>query len=123
MPGEKSKRYVTRLEEVMCHTTRYAFEGRARLAADCGLNRMSITRLLSGRHNPSFRVVDLVVRALEADLGHHLDASELISYADDFRRPVCEVCKCSGCLPDGALGDDGLLTEPYRDVVNVETGK
>ena len=116
MSEGKHKRYFSRFEEVMAHTTRYAFEGRARLADDCGISRMSVGRLLSGAHNPSYRLVDLVAKTLGRELGLHLDPSELISYDDTYERSVCQVCRCRGCLPDGALGNDGLLTEPYLHV-------
>src|SRR5690349_10912317 len=92
MPDGDRRNYHIRLLEVMSHTSRYAFEGKARLARDTGLGRMTIIRLLSGRHEPSYFVVQAVVAALEKALGKHLDIRELITYSGEFKRSACEVC-------------------------------
>src|SRR5665213_564224 len=103
MNAGRTARYKNRFAEAMSHSSRYAFAGKARLARDCGLSKMSVIRLISGEHNPSYRVVHLVVTALERALGRSLDVRELISYTGEWERPICAVCGCQGCLPDGAV--------------------
>ena len=117
MGADMTGRYRNRFEEAMIHSSRYAFAGKARLARDCGLSKMAIIRLLSGDTNPSYRVVSLVVTALEKALGCHLDVRDLMSYGGGgWERSICEVCGCGGCLPDGALRDDGTLDPVYENV-------
>lgn len=114
--GDRPHNYRVRLMEVMSHTSRYAFEGKARLARDTGLGRMTIIRLLSGRHEPSYYVVQAVVGALEAALGRSLDVRDVITYSGGFERSACDICGCSGCLPDGALREDGAIDRAYGEV-------
>ena len=92
-----------------------------RLAVDSGLSEMAVSRLIRGEGNPTYRVVSLVVEALEKQLRRHIDARELISYSNrHWERPICEVCGCTGCLPSGALMDNGELHPNYQ---NVQPGK
>jgi len=77
---------------------------------------MAVIRLISGEHNPSYRVVHLVVGALEKALGCKLDVKDLISYTGVWDSTVCHVCKCPGCLPGGALRDDGTIDPAYAGV-------
>lgn len=61
-----------RLPAVMVHISRYAFEGQARLAADVGVSRSTISRFLRGHTSPSYSLVEAVTRALSARLGKAL---------------------------------------------------
>ena len=58
-----------RVQMLMVHTTRYAFEGQARLAQDAGVSRSTISRLISGQAAPSLRLAEAVTRALSIGLG------------------------------------------------------
>jgi transcriptional regulator with XRE-family HTH domain len=104
-----------RIQALMVHTSRYAFQGRARLAADVGCSRSTISRLLNGDSDPSFRLVRAVTTALEKHLHRPLDPRELLS--PDGTYPTasgCELAGCSGCLPDEAYDRDGTLKPAYR---------
>ena len=117
MRHNESAHYQNRFAEAMIHTSRYSIAGKARLAQDCGLSKMSVIRLLAGNHNPSYRVVHRVIAALEKELGRPLDARDLISYTRrEWERSICEVCGCSGCLPAGALRDDGTIDPAYQNI-------
>ena len=50
------------------------------------------------------------------DLGVPLDMRELVSYSGEWTRSVCEVCGCRGCLPDGAIREDGRLDPAFEGV-------
>jgi hypothetical protein len=117
MKGERVVKYKQRFSEAMSHCPRYFFAGQVRLAKDCRIGKMSISRLLKGENNPSYRVVHLVVEAMEKQLGVRIDARDLISYSDkEWDRSICDVCGCSGCLPPGALMDNGELHPLYENV-------
>lgn len=92
----------------MVHTSRYAFQGRARLAADAGVSRSTISRLLNRRTSPSFVVVRAVTAALERHLRRPLDPRDLISHSGMYpTRSCCDLAGCPGCLPDEAYDSDG----------------
>ena len=116
MEPHKTAAYKNRIAEAMSHTTRYAFAGKARLARDCGLSKMSVIRLISGEHNPSYRVVHLVVAALEKALDCPLDVRELVSYVGEWNRSICAVCGCPGCLPETLFHEDGSRKPAYAAV-------
>jgi transcriptional regulator with XRE-family HTH domain len=88
---------VSRLRDIMWHTTRYSIDGRARLITDTGVSRTEIRRLLSGDCNPSFRVVTAVAAALEKDLGVRIDGRDILSFSGDFPSTVCVLVRCRGC--------------------------
>lgn len=104
-------RMASRIRRILEYTTRYAFDGRARLIEDTGLSRSEVTRLLSGHCNPSYRVNLAVVTALEADLGTRIDPRD-VSYSGKFDRSVCEVVNCRGC-PE---------CKPYHTSSSLRTG-
>jgi DNA-binding phage protein len=118
--NEAGRRMASRIRRILGHTTRYAFDGRARLMEDAGLSRSEVTRLLSGDCNPSYRVVLSVLEALERELGFRVDPRDVLSYSGRFDRTVCEVVRCRGCpdcrpyrAPSGLrAGDSAPLTIP-----------
>ena len=117
MDDHSKVRHRNRFAEAMSHTVRYSFSGKMRLAKDCGVSRMAVSRLIDGSNHPSYHLIRLVTRALEKELGVAIDPQELISYADgEWERSVCEVCGCPGCLPDGALRPDGTIHPAFKDV-------
>jgi DNA-binding XRE family transcriptional regulator len=106
-----------RVAAVMAHTVRYAFEGQARLARDCGVSRSTILRLLSGQCRPSFTLALAITLALEKQLCRRLDPRELFSFNGTYPTPsVCVLCRCRGCLPDAAYAEDGTLKPAFRSV-------
>ncbi len=104
-----------RILAVMLHTTRYAFKGKARLAADCGVAPSTICRLILGECSPSFALAATVTRVLEKQLGKTLDPRELVSLDGSYPTPsVCVLCGCRGCLPDEVYDEDEQVKPQYR---------
>jgi transcriptional regulator with XRE-family HTH domain len=104
-----------RIEHLMSHTYHYAFKGRSRLAADTGLARSTITRILDGRTAPTFIVLWKITRALESALGRSLDPRELVSV--DGAYPTLVACHLAGkhrCTPDTAYTQDNDLRPEFR---------
>ncbi|MDQ2687672.1 MAG: helix-turn-helix domain-containing protein [Armatimonadota bacterium] len=100
----------------MVHAPRYSFQGQARLAADAGVSRSTISRLISGRINPSYRLAQAVTDALEKHLKRPLDLRELLS--PDGAYPTasgCALAGCRGCMPEEAYDAEGNLKPEYRD--------
>lgn len=117
MAGNENTIYRNRILEAMTHTTRFCIAGRKRLAKAAGVSKMAVIRLIDAETNPTYRVVSKVVAAISKDLGIEIDPQELISYEGrEWQRPICEVCGCPGCLPDGALRDDGTIDPAYEGV-------
>lgn len=114
-PAENTKGH-NRLHVVLAHTTRYAFEPKARLAKDVGVSRSTISRLMSGKSRSSFDLVQRVTRALEQALGYcSLDPRELFS--PDGTYPTvsgCLLCGCNGCMPEEAYDRWGRLRPAFQ---------
>jgi hypothetical protein len=106
-----------RIWAVMQHTTRYSFEGQARLAADAGVSKSAVSRLLSGESVTSYPVILAVVSSLERHLGRKLDLREVISTDDTYPTfSVCRLVGCKGCLPEEAYDDEGNRTAAFAGV-------
>lgn len=104
-----------RLLAVMAHTSRYAFCGQARLAADAGVSRSTICRLIAGSTNPTFSLMLSITQALEQQLGNRLDPRELVSFDGMYPTPsVCDLCGCRGCLPEEAYTAEDTLHPAYN---------
>ena len=116
MSEKKTRVLKTRLREIMAHTIRYAFEGEARLAADCGCNRSTINRLIAGRATPTFNLVCSVTRALENELGRRIDPRDVVmDETFDWITPnVCKVAGCQGCFPDHAYDEHDNLKPTFE---------
>jgi len=101
----------------MAHTTRYAFKGESRLAADSGVSKSAVNRLIHGQSSPSFALVCALTKALEKHLGTTLDPREVISFDGIYpTASVCELAGCKGCLPTEAYDESNILRPEYRDV-------
>lgn len=97
-----------RVQMVMLHTTRYAFEGQAKLAHDAGVCRSTISRLLSRQAAPSLRLAQAVTDALSRTLGLPLKTSDLFSQDGSYSQPsACALSGCRGCLPEAAYDHKG----------------
>jgi len=118
MPRPKkinTARVHNRIFALMAHTRRYAFKGETRLAADAGVSKSAVCRLLNGRSSPSYALVLAVTSALEKHLGHSIDPRDVISA--DGRYPTasaCELAGCKGCLPAEAYDENDQVKPQYR---------
>jgi DNA-binding XRE family transcriptional regulator len=102
---------------VMTHTSRYSTEGQARLAANIGVSRSTISRLLRGKTRPSYRLVQAVTTALETALKRPLDPRELFSPDGSYPTPSgCALCGCKGCTPAEAYDRRGNLKPAFRNM-------
>jgi len=101
----------------MEHTTRYAFKGASRLAADAGVSKSFISRLLRGQTSPFFVHVVRLTQALEKALDRRLDPREFLSLDGIYPTPsVCELVACGGCLPAEAFDGEGNLQPQFKGV-------
>ena len=116
-PHQPAPRCHNRVRTVLTHTSRYAFEGPARLATDCSVSRSTICRLLSGRTQPSYRLVQAVTAALSKALVKPLDPRDLFSPDGTYPEPSgCTLCGCNGCLPEDAFDHRGRLKPEFRSM-------
>ncbi len=101
-------RLHNRVQTVMVHVSRYSFQGRARLAADAGVSRSTISRMINGQTSPSFALVQAVTDALAVHLKKSLVPRDLFSQ-DGFyhERSGCRLSGCAGCLPEMAFDVHG----------------
>lgn len=110
-----------RVRVLMVHAPRYGFQGQARLAADAGVSRSTISRLISGRINPSFRLAQAVTAALEKHLKTQMKRPlclrEVFSPDGAYPTPSgCALAGCRGCMPEEAYDAEGSLKPAYRDL-------
>lgn len=115
-PTLRPIRLHNRVDAVMNHVSRYQFEGRARLAADVGVSRSTISRMLNGNTTPSYALVQKVTAALSEHLGSPLQNSDLFSSSGFYEeRSACRLAGCRGCLPEGAFDGRGRRRPEWRD--------
>ena len=108
---------VSRIADVLSHSSALAFKGTSKLLAESGLSRTGLFRLIRGGGNPSYHSVLRVTSALESLLGRSLDPRELIALNGNFPTAfVCFLMGCTGCLPDAAFDTFGSLTHTYADI-------
>jgi Helix-turn-helix. len=93
---------INRLRALLLHVPYYSIQGPARLAADVGCSRSTVTRLLSGRSRPSFRVAQAVADALTQRSGAPVSARDVFSPDGTFAESACHKMRCRGCLPPEA---------------------
>jgi len=92
----------------MVHISRYSFQGRARLAADVGVSRSTISRLINGQTSSSHALVQAVTDALAAGLKKPLAPRDVFSPDGRYpERSGCRLCSCGGCLPESAFDGHG----------------
>ena len=123
IPKINTSQVHNRILALMAHTNRYAFKGESRLAADAGVSKSAVCRLLNGQSSPSFALVSSLARALEPHLqnglkGKRLDPHELISLDGTYpTASACALAGCKGCLPVEAYDEDNVLRPQFRDMV------
>ncbi len=101
-------RLHNRVQTVMVHISRYSFQGRARLAADVGVSRSTISRLINGQTSSSHALVQAVTDALSVGLKRPLAPRDLFSLDGCYpERSGCRLCSCNGCLPESAFDVHG----------------
>jgi len=109
---------INRIADVMMHTKRYAFNGVTRLAKDAGVSPSSVSRILNGKMNPSFGMVDKLTQALEKEFGFELNPRDLVAALGGFKTMhLCEVVHCDGCLPPSATDEFGDLKAAWQGVL------
>jgi transcriptional regulator with XRE-family HTH domain len=112
--ARRENRLRNRLRAFMIHTSRYAFLGAARLAADAGISKSALSRLISGKSSPSYEVVAALTAAVEKNLHRPIDPRDLVAL--DGRYPtrfVCDAAGCRGCLPDQAYDPEGNRRQEF----------
>lgn len=108
---------INRVADLMIHTTRYAFHGVSRLAADANVSPSSVSRLINGKMNPSFAMVARITTALEQTLGYRIDPRDLVAELGRFLTPhTCDLAGCRGCLPENATDEFGDLKPAFDGV-------
>ena len=115
-PIRKLQPIQNRVKVLLVHIPKFSIQGQARLAAEAGVSRSTISRLVHGRINPSYRLARGVTDVLERRLGKPLDMREVFSTDGTYLTPSgCALCRCHGCLPDGAWDEDGHLKPGWED--------
>lgn len=115
-PVLRQGRIQNRLRAVLLHVPWYMIEGQSRLAADIRVSRSTISRLMNGRIQPSYRLVEKVTEAISHRLGETIDARDLFTITTDGTYPTpsaCDLTGCGGCLPPWAWDErrDSLKPE------------
>ena len=101
-------RLYNRVQTVMVHVNRYSFQGRARLAADAGVSRSTISRMINGQTSPSHALVQAVTDALAVHLKKPLVPRDLFTSDGCYHeRSGCRLSGCTGCLPEIAFDGHG----------------
>ena len=115
--GRTKNHLKNRVRAVMAHTTRYAFMGSARLAADASISASALSRLMAGKSSPSFEVVQALTATIEKALKRPIDPRDLIAVDGKYpTRYVCAASGCKGCLPDAVYARDGSRKREYLHV-------
>ena len=114
-PIHKHPPIQNRVHILLVHIPKLSIRGQARLAAEVKVSRSTISRLVSGRINPSYRLARGVTDALERMLGKPLDMREVFSTDGTYLTPSgCTLCSCRGCLPEKAWNEDGTLKPEWK---------
>jgi|GEM_PF-1645128 len=115
--GHDARAVYNRIPALMAHTTYYAFKGASRLAADAGISKSALSRLICGQSSPSFALICALTRAFERRLQRPIDPRELVSFDGAYPTAyVCELVGCKGCLPTEAYAENDTLKPEFKAV-------
>lgn len=115
-PVRNQKPIQNRVSVLLVHIPKLSIRGQARLAAEVGVSRSTVSRLVSGRVNPSYWLARAVTTALERHLARPLDMRDVFSTDGTYPTASgCALCRCGGCLPDRAYDREGSLQPEWRD--------
>ena len=113
----KTDSKLTRLPEIMSHTTRYSSKGRTRLAADSRCAPSTLSRLFRRGSSPTWELLNRVTKSLERATGRQLDPREIFSVDGTYpTKNVCELLGCPGCYPPWAHDAEGVLLPEFSRV-------
>ena len=116
LPVREHQPVQNRVRVLLVHIPRLSIRGQARLAAEVGVSRSTVSRLVSGRINPSYRLARGVTDALERFLGRPLDMRDVFSTDGTYLTASgCALCQCGGCLPEEAYDREANLRPQWRD--------
>ena len=105
-----------RVTVLLVHIPKLSIRGQARLAAEVGVSRSTVSRLVNGKINPSYRLARSVTDALQRFLGRPLDMRDVFSTDGTYLTPSgCALCLCSGCVPEAAWSEDGTLKPEWKE--------
>lgn len=108
-----------RIAAIMAHTSRYAFRGTCRLAADACVSKSTISYLVRGQTIPLFPTARSVVNCLERALNRRLDYDEVLSPDGSYPTVfVCQLVGCTRCLPDAVYESDGSRKAAFADTLS-----
>lgn len=109
---------ISRLGDLMAHINRYQFNGVSRLAKDIGVADSTISRLLHGKINPSYILVERITAALEREVGHPIHPRDIFSEFGRFlTKYACDVMGCHGCLPEAARDETNAIRPEFAGVL------
>jgi len=115
-PSHKPQPIQNRVKVLLVHIPKFSIQGQARLATEVGVSRSTISRLVHGRINPSYRLARGVTDVLARRLGKPLDMREVFSTDGTYLTPSgCALCRCHGCVPDVAWDEEGRLKTGWED--------
>jgi DNA-binding XRE family transcriptional regulator len=106
-----------RLDAILGHLRPYWFNPVGTLAAEIGVSRTTVQRLINGTSSPSFTLLWSIARALEKHMGRPVNPMEIVSVDGTYPTPSpCDLCGCQGCTaPRVYQGRDPLPSpEPVR---------
>ena len=107
-----------RIPILLVHIPKLSIRGQARLAAEVGVSRSTVSRLVNGKINPSYRLARSVTDALERFLRRPLDMRDVFSTDGTYLTPSgCALCRCRGCLPEAAWSEDGTLKPEWKEAL------
>ena len=110
-------RLHNRIAAIMLHINGYDSKGVVRLASDAGISRSELSRLLHGKTNPSYVIVERIHQCLERKAHRVFNLREIVSETGRYPTTyVCSLLKCKGCLPAYAFNRHVDMTAEFRDV-------
>lgn len=87
------------------------------MAADTGISRSTIWRLMHEDYPPPLVVISKVAAALEKELNRRIDLRDIVAENGTFlTKFCCDVVGCKGCLPETATDEWQHIKEVYKSI-------